>query len=157
MKTIPLTRGYETTVDDDDYEELNKYRWCVNICGQLIPYAARNIRDTVTGKQRTVRMHRVVMGVQDAPRTTEVDHRNHDTLDNRKENLRVTDHAGNLANRKGAQANSRTGIRGVFLRPSGKYQAWVQHRRQRYHLGYYQTLEEAAAVVGEARKRLFGE
>ena len=36
MKEIPLTQGKFTIVDDDDYEELSKYKWYY-FCG----YAAR--------------------------------------------------------------------------------------------------------------------
>lgn len=28
MKQIPLTQGKFTIVDDIDYSELNKYKWC---------------------------------------------------------------------------------------------------------------------------------
>lgn len=31
MKLIPLTRGYFTQVDDEDFEELSKYKWQVGI------------------------------------------------------------------------------------------------------------------------------
>lgn len=58
------------------------------------------IRERVPGlgRSRTVYMHRVVA---DAPAGLEVDHSNHDSLDNRRScNLRVVTHKQNLENRK---------------------------------------------------------
>ncbi len=57
-------------------------------------------------------MHRLIM---DAPKGKYVDHRNHDTLDNRRANLRITTSSGNMMNRRGANVNSETGIRGVYV------------------------------------------
>lgn len=91
-KIIKLTKGYETIVDDEDYEELSKHKWYANVGGTAphLVYA----RGTINGKK--VRMHRVIM------KTTEnlvVDHKNHDTLDNRKKNLRNCTQKENQENR----------------------------------------------------------
>ena len=57
-------------------------------------------------------LHRYLM---DAQSGTYVDHINHDTLDNRKSNLRIVTNQVNNANRAGAYNTSRTGIRGVSV------------------------------------------
>jgi len=47
------------------------------------------------------------------PKGKQVDHWNHDTLDNRKGNLRIVTNRQNNENRNGAYKNSKSGIRGV--------------------------------------------
>lgn len=53
------------------------------------------------GRDTTIYLHRVVTG---APKGKEVDHINHDTLDNRRENLKVGSHTDNMRNGKKALA-----------------------------------------------------
>lgn len=65
-----------------------------------------------TVEHTTVLLHRFLL---DAPEGMVVDHINHNTLDNRKSNLRILTHAENHQNRKGAMKNSKTGIRGIRL------------------------------------------
>jgi hypothetical protein len=152
MRTIPLTQGYEALVDDEDYEELSKHKWFASIDGRGFPYAARNYR-TARGKSILL-LHRYLMGVQDAGRSVEVDHRNHNTLDNTRENLRVCTHADNQQNRTGADIDSFTGVRNVcFHRASGKYMVTMTLFGKRHYFGLYSTLEEAAQVAETERTR----
>lgn len=66
----------------------------------------------------------------------------------------VTAHA-NHWRRKGANRNSRTGIRGVSLHRSG-HQARVTWRRREHYLGGYATLAEAGAAIASARAIIEG-
>ena len=95
MKIIPLTRGQYAIVDDEDYEELAKHKWRANYSkGNQCFYAERSLKRE--GKiRRTDTMHRVIMKANPGE---EVDHQNHNTLDNRKENLRITTHQTNQKN-----------------------------------------------------------
>jgi hypothetical protein len=53
-----------------------------------------------------------------APKGMSIDHINHNTLDNRKANLRIVTHQQNNTNRNGAYSTSKTGIRGVSIHQS---------------------------------------
>lgn len=90
MKTIQLTKGKKVIVDNDDYILLSKFKWLAatkkNKNGQIYHYAARNTYPLGKGKPVMVYMHRVVTN---ADKDKVVDHKNWDTLDNRKKNLRV--------------------------------------------------------------------
>lgn len=84
----------------------------------------------------------------------QIDHINGDAADNRIANLRECTHAENHQNEKLA-ANNRVGLRGVYLhRPSGRYAAEIKAYRKRYHLGYFDTAEEAYDAYLAAKARL---
>lgn len=85
-----------TVVDDEDYAELSQYRWKAKPNGDgKIVYAIRVAQ--IDGKTVDIRMHREVLGlVRGDPR--DVDHINHDSLDNRRANLRACTRSINVAN-----------------------------------------------------------
>ena len=85
MKKIKLNKGQVALIDDSDYEKVSKYKWyaCWNSQHRfLIPQACIKI----DGKFRSVPLARFIM---DASKDVCVDHANHDTLDNRRSNLRI--------------------------------------------------------------------
>lgn len=84
MKLVPLTQGQFAKVDDEDFERLLSYKWQAKKYRKTF-YAARSIR-TQTGKQKTLSMHRFIMG---CPVELEVDHIDGDGLNNQKQNLRI--------------------------------------------------------------------
>lgn len=84
-----------------------------------------------------------------------VDHRNHNTLDNRMDNLRVVTEAQNNQNYNGLCKANKSGYRGVYWQK--KMQKWRAHimiDRKQMHLGYFTDRDEAGRVALEARKRL---
>lgn len=83
-------------VDDEVFDRLSRWRWKATPPrdgGHI--YAVRNGR--VAGKNVTYYMHREVLGDTGG---FPVDHINHDSLDNRRANLRAVTVAENTANRK---------------------------------------------------------
>ena len=90
-------------------------------------------------KRKTISLHRYIMNNPDGV----VDHINHNTLDNRKENLRVTSNANNLRNGT-LRNNNKTGIKGVhFDKSRNKYHASIKVNYKSIYLGRYDSLEEA--------------
>ena len=141
MRIIILTGGHECLVDDEDFEEINRYRWQKSAWG----YAVRCGRDS-DGKLTTLRMHRIVMK---AKKGTEVDHINWNKLDNRKENLRFLSHRKNVCNRP-VHKNNQTGIKGVgWHKRIKKFQARLRTPSGLIHIGYFQTAEEARLAYNE--------
>lgn len=73
-----------------------------------------------------------------------VDHINHNTLDNRKQNLRLVTNAENGQNRKGTHRNSKSGVRGVYWE-TGK-RCWVARitmNKKRHLIGIFKEKEDA--------------
>jgi hypothetical protein len=160
MKKIPLCKNskkkrnkYFALVDDEDFEELNKYNWHVTIDKRNHIYACRH--DYRDGKCiSTPRMHRMIM---DCPPNLVVDHINGDGLDNRKENLRICTHLQNCHNR-GKSKNNTTGYKGVGFRKDRQvFIARLRYKRKLLQLGEYKTKEEAFEVYKQKATELLGE
>lgn len=90
------------------------------------------------------------------PEGAQVDHRCHTRNCVRPEHLRLATHAQNQQNRRGANSDSATGIRGVgWHKQARKYYARVKLSGKMYSAGYFDTLEEAEAAVIAKRRELF--
>ena len=85
-----------------------------------------------------------------------VGHRCHTRNCVRPEHLRLVTNTQNLQNRRGANSNSTTGVRGVYWsKKSQKFHAAVKLSGKRYSAGYFDTLEEAEAAVIAKRRELY--
>lgn len=156
MKTIPLTQGYSAIVDDDDFDRVSQFKWVAWVKkreGKTEVYAIRTFRRPHK-QQRTVQLHRFVMDVWDGRL---VDHRNHDSLDCRKVNLRVCTHAQNTMNsRKRRDGSSQyKGVR--FISKLKKWSVRITVNGQRRYVGFYLSEEEAARAYNDAARQHFGE
>lgn len=90
------------------------------------------------------------------PDGLEIDHTCHNPACCNVEHLRLADRKNNMANRRGAQTNSSSGVRNVYRHGRG-WKVKVQRKGKSHYFGTYATVEEAARVATEARKALFGE
>ena len=152
-KIITLTQGQETIVDDDDYDELTKHKWYSNWNQGTRSFYARRKLGSKNGKQKTIMMHRIILGAQPGQ---EIDHRNHHTLDNRKCNLRICTCQDNNHNAK-KRIDNISGFKGVSLRKTGKWNAYIRVNGKTLHLGNFDEKVDAAKAYDEAAKKYFGE
>ncbi len=159
MKTIPLTQGKVALVDDEDYDWLTQWKWRVwkqHSTGDY--YACRTERSAVDSvfSPRVVMMHRMILGLQFGDKL-HGDHKNHDTLDNRRENLRIATSSQNQGNSRKHKPKSST-FKGVhWSKKYGKWTATISIDGKQTFLGYRDTPEEAAALYNEAALEAFGE
>lgn len=143
------TKGdFKVLIDIDNFEELNTYKWTIKTVGKYV-YAYRTI--TVNNKKVSINMHRHIMKVENSKIL--VDHINHNTLDNRKENLRLCDHSTNGMNRivRKDSACKYLGVR--YMKNRNKYTAQIQGK----HIGIFNTEVEAALAYDDKAKILFKE
>jgi|HigsolmetaAR202D_1030399.scaffolds.fasta_scaffold31781_2 hypothetical protein len=104
------------------------------------------------GKKQTIYLHRLV---SNCPEGMHVDHFDNNTLNNEDKNLRVVANSVNQQNRKSAQANSKSGIRGVsWHRQTRKWQVTVSVNKKQYYFGLYDDISEAEIVAKMARAKL---
>lgn len=95
MKVINLTQGFICVVSNEDFTRLSKYAWRVSHSkGKGRKYGEPYAATTIKGKK--FYMHRLIMK---NPVGKIVDHINNQTLDNRRENLRIVSHKENMRNR----------------------------------------------------------
>ncbi len=154
MKQISLTQGKYTLVNDADFDWLNQWKWCANEkAGDF--YAVRNSRRG-EGKKRTIFMHRQILGLE-YKNKQEGDHRNHNTLDNRRTNIRICTRKENAMNR-GANCNSTSQFKGVcWVKKVKKWEAKIEINKITKHLGYFLNEIFAANIYDQAAKKYFGE
>ena len=142
---IPLTQGKYALVSEQDYAELSEYKWHLhrkkNRGDKHYFRACRmEIRD---GRRTVIPMHRQIMGF---PGGKVVDHINGDSLDNRRENLRILSNADNVRHRVGGTKNKH-GVRGIGQHKSvGRTRRWFGQIRvngENLHTGYFASKDEA--------------
>ncbi len=146
---IRLADGRVAIVDRDCYPILSHRKW----------YVTNGYASNQNGGHGNVIvnfMHREVMRLHgiEIPAGKEIDHINHNRLDNRFENLRVCDRSLNNANRP---YTNTTGFRGVYQRESGKFRGRVQLKGRTYFTKTFDTPEEAAKARDELALSIQGD
>jgi len=152
MKIIPLTKGYSTMVDDDQYERLSQYKWHVQFCknrkGEISIIYAVSTRYDENRKLQTVYMHRDIMGITE--KSIKVDHEDHNGLNNCRENLRVCEHRDNMRNRRVPTSNT-SGFKGVTWYPKdSRWYAQIHCMGKHHHLGSFPGTEEGKLMAAKA-------
>ena len=149
-RQIPLGKsGKVALVDDADYPLISTLRWWFD--------RQNGVAKTMTvldGKKVTILMHRLIMN---PPRNMDVDHKNHDQLNNCRSNLRVVTRRQNIHNRRKSKPNGTCPYKGVSWDvKSSKWKAQIKVGKV-YHLGDYPTPEDAARAYDMAARYHFGE
>jgi hypothetical protein len=158
MKEIKLTQGKFTQVDDEDYEYLNQFKWCAVKGGKTF-YAQRSVI-LINKLKRSTRMHNIIMNT---PENFEIDHIDHNGLNNQRNNMRICTHSENQMNRT-IQKNNKTGFVGVSIRKyidshnikRDKISAFIGHNNKMINLGSFKSEKEAAIAYDKAAKELYG-
>lgn len=143
-RVIITNRGkYSLIVDDSEFEKLSKMSWCVSPIGNKF-YALHFDRASKGNRRVCTPLHRLIM---DAPSGMVVDHINGDTLDNRRQNLRLATHQQNCFNQPLKSCNT-SGYKGVSRNNKrGKpWRARIRINGKETLLGTFDTPEEAHAV-----------
>ena len=150
---IPLTKDQVTVIDAEDFERVSQFKWYASARSKNSGKfdAARGAQ--VEGKPKLILLHRFIM---DAPKGLVVDHINHNSLDNRKSNLRLATHRQNCQN-KPVHFNKKT--KGVSFNKKYKkpYRAGIQLNRKQIVIGQFATEEEAMRAYDKSAIDLFGE
>lgn len=152
MIKIPLTQGKFALIDDEDWPAISGYKWHAAKFPHTF-YAKSNI-PIGDGKGTTIRMHSIIL----CPNTgQQVDHINHNGLDNRRNNLRLCTNQQNQGNRRKWKPKSSL-YKGVFWdKQKNKFRASIRRNMKLKHLGcFHDEIEAAKAYDIEALKH-FGE
>jgi len=159
MKQIKLTNcDAVTLVSDEDYEYLAQFNWhrmATGYAGSTMGSDPRRKGESHPGPKT---MHRVVVGriVGEIPKGYEIDHANHDRLDNTRPNLRLCTRAQNMANMRAEQYAGSSQYKGV-ARCRNKWRAQISENDTGKHLGTFNSEAAAAAAYNRAAREMFGE
>lgn len=138
-------KGDTFTIDASDYNLVRQYCWRRNREGYFIAQDENG---------RTIRLHRLVMGVED---DRLVDHINHDLSLNIKSNLRIVTKSENMQNSVRA-VNNTSGRKGVsWANRERKWVASIKIHGKQLSLGYYDSFDDAVAARKAAEEKYFGE
>lgn len=141
--------GWSTIIDEQDEEFFRQYKWHISSTQGAHRYVCSRM-----GHGRgfvPVKLHRVLLNALSGQI---VDHRNRDTLDNRRGNLRFATVSQNAANRRTA---CKSGFLGVAVSGSGKFYGRVTLADVPYDTAPYRTAEEAARARDALALLHFGE
>jgi hypothetical protein len=91
-------------------------------------------------------------------KSMKVDHRNHDTLDNRKVNLRIVEDSNNSKNRRSRNKNNKSGHRNI-CRVGNRLYVQLQVNKKNAKLASFKLdeMNEAVKFAGEMRQKYYGE
>ena len=138
--------GKDFLIDYDDYKIVCQYTGNQKSSGGYI-YANHN------GKR--IYLHRLLFNI--TQKDLCIDHINHNTLDNRRNNLRVVNNSQNQMNRDKPKQNT-SGVKGVYWHKNkGKWQANIQVDNKLLYLGIFDSKQDAIAARKSAEKEYFNE
>lgn len=162
MKTIIIhSNKYgskEVLLDDSDYDLAKVYRWSLKPDHNNF-YAKKNYWIRVEGEKKCIQllMHRFILGLNDQ---RQVDHIDHNGLNNQRTNLRICTHQQNMCNKR-SHVNTSSKYVGVsFHKKTKMWRASIKNKlihSSRVNIGSYKTENEAAIAYNKAALDFFGE
>jgi hypothetical protein len=145
-------QSFDVLVDETDLPLIADSYWHINQSSTRT-YIRGYIGNE--GQKRQQYLHRHIMQVIDP--LVEVDHRNRDGLDNRRQNLRICDRGKNSYNAP-ARSNNRSGYKGVrWHQHNQMWEARIASSKVQRSLGYFRDVVEAAKAYDRASHELHGE
>ena len=153
-------------IDTEDWDKAKVHRWRINGNSKTrYPYTATNILHPDGGwytrpdrngsrerRRKTLLLHHLILGKPE--KGLVIDHKNHNGLDNRKDNLRFLTNQQNQWNSKSSK-NSFSEYKGVYWnKPLKKWKAYIRLFNKQIHIGYFTCEKEAARAVNNKAREL---
>ena len=147
MRTFTITQRNGTehivSVDDDDWDLVSKYKWCVKTQDGKMEAVQTNVKKN--GKWTVLKLHQLLMGPV-PPEYDNIDHIDRTPLNNCRTNLRFATHSEQTIN-QGMRRNNTSGVKGVYwYKTRNKWHVQINRK----HVGYYETFEKACEARAQA-------
>jgi len=128
-KNIEIAR---TKIDKEDLEKIKDYKWHLDNCGYI-------------QNSKNILLHQLILGKK---KGFEIDHRNTNKLDNRKQNLRYATRSQNSMNKES---------KGYFFDENrNKWKPTICVNFKDIYLGYFNTEQQAQFARKKAEQKYFG-
>lgn len=128
-------------IDLEDIEKCKKYNWCLKY--------DKTIKNSYLHNSKGLILHRYIMN---CPDNMVIDHINHNTLDNRKQNLKICTEIENLRNKK----NNISGYVGVsHYKRDNTWESNITINNHKIFLGRYKDINEAIKARKQAEQEYF--
>lgn len=137
-------KDYEVLIDDEDFERVSQYKWRPMenkraLVENRVYFQTHSYKD---GKIIYLLLHRFLMGVSPGIKKV-VDHKDLNTLNCQKENLRICSYNQNNMNQR-IRKNNTSGYKGVsWSKRDKKWEAYINLNKKKIHLGLYFSPELA--------------
>jgi hypothetical protein len=149
--STPTHQNVYTKIDKDDLETVLQHRVGISKAKWIAHDSSKGRWGLYVGDtSRKNKLHRFVVGQIDPAFI--IDHINGDTLDNRKQNLRVITRAENNKNMR-KRINNTSGYTGVTLK-EGLWVATIEVSNKKLYIGGYDTKFDANIAYRAAAKAL---
>lgn len=133
--------------DIEYYDYFSLFCWCVDTKGYAISWNPQT--------KKYQKMHQLIIITEDEKYVP--DHRNGNTLDNRRHNLRIATKHQNAMN-QGIAKNNTSGKTGVHWHKNmNKWIANIGYKNKLIHLGYFDSYDDAVKEREKAEVELFKE
>ena len=147
-REIQLTQGKVALVDDEDFERINKLKWHATWSNFTHSFYAKHC-DRIDGKTVNIKMHRYILNAQDG---IVVDHINHNTLDNRRINLRTCTKAQNGRNRQ-VSKNKKLPYKNIYQR-NNSFRVDISTSETGEFIRYIATFRSLEEAIQDRNKKL---
>jgi len=137
MKEIALTNNMTAFISECDYDRVIEKKW----------YGLRTkktcyVRCTQNGQL----LHRFILNVNDS--SVEIDHKDHNGLNNTRENIKIASRSDNVKNRRKHRGKSK--YMGVTKHRFGGWQAQITIEGNQKYLGLFKNEIDAAKAYNHA-------
>lgn len=153
MIYIPLTQGKIAVIDDVDLHRVIKHKWSLAVrkdatsVGESVRFYVRT--KSIEGSPY---LHQFIINSKPGMK---VDHKNHDGLDNRRDNLRECSTSQNGANQRKTRGSSI--YKGVsWHKQLSKWDCRIKSDGVSVYIGVFYSEEDAARAYDRKARELFG-
>jgi len=149
--------GFPVLVDEEDIPYIQAIKWWID--GYALLYKGNHYfksNERIDTVKHTRLLHRFIMKCKYGDGKV-VDHIDGNTLDCRKQNLRITDRKGNQRNCK-TPKNNTSGYKGVgWHKVRGMWRAYIRDGDHEKHIGHFLDKKDAAIAYNNEAIRLYGQ
>ena len=141
---------FKVLFDLEDIEKVEQFKWHIKYVPESKVYYTYSQERKSHKTRKIISLHRYLMN---CPKDLVIDHVNHNTLDNRKKNLKICTMFENAINYKG----NKSGCVGVYWEKKlNKWRATIGVNYDTISLGCYTNFEDAVKARKQAEIKYFG-